>query len=317
MAKVDIVVVNGHGLGEYCDVKTIPKKGETVRAYNRRFYPEDAGKGTNTACAIGRLGGSVGFLGKAGDDEGGRLGIKWMSEAGVDLTHYWLDPEVPTDLGLCIIAEDGTNMNLDFDDDSHSIQVEEINEHLPQMKGARFLTAGFSQSIASGLRACELGKELGMYTFLNPSPLEDDPGLPKMPWLDVMVVNETEANILLDLPRDEATDDKDKNLEYARQLRQRYECGAVIITLGDKGSVASTKDGDWFVDPTPVTMVDQIGAGDGYLGAIAWRMSEGDDLKAAMEWASVYCAYLVTVPCSLMSYPTIDKIPEIFAKLKK
>lgn len=80
MKKIpDIIVVNGHGLGEYCDVKQIPKSGETCIAYNRRFEM-DAGKGTNVACAIGRLGGSVAFVAKCGRDQCGELGYKWITD---------------------------------------------------------------------------------------------------------------------------------------------------------------------------------------------------------------------------------------------
>ena len=90
MAKIpQIIVCNGHGLGEYCDVKRIPNPGETCIAYNRRFEM-DAGKGTNAACAIGRLGGSVAFVGKCGVDQCGELGYKWMGESNVDTG--WIPP---------------------------------------------------------------------------------------------------------------------------------------------------------------------------------------------------------------------------------
>ena len=107
MSKIpDIVVVNGHGLGEYCDVKRIPEPGESCTAYNRRAAM-DAGKGTNVACAIGRLGGNVSFVAKCGVDQCGQLGYKWLGESNVSTDYYWLDPSIESCLGLCIIAENG------------------------------------------------------------------------------------------------------------------------------------------------------------------------------------------------------------------
>ena len=127
MSKIpEIVVVNGHGLGEYCDVKRIPKPGETCTAYNRRAAM-DAGKGTNVACAIGRLGGSVAFVAKCGADQCGELGFQWLGDSNVDTSYYWLDPSIESCLGLCVIAENGENLLLDFDDDLHAIQPDEVD----------------------------------------------------------------------------------------------------------------------------------------------------------------------------------------------
>jgi len=310
---VDIVVANAHGLGEYCDVKKIPVVGETVKAYNRRFE-EDAGKGTNVAVAIGRLGGKVAFLGKAGVDEGGRLGEKWMREANVDLSHYWLDPNVATDLGLCIIAEDGNNLLLDFDNDENNLQILEIDEHLPAFANAHYLTSGFSIAIDSALYVCQKAKEMGMYTLLNASPMADDTVLPAMPQVDVLLINETEAKILLQLPKGQEIEDY---MNAAKQIWERYKPANVVITLGEDGSLAYTGADSWEVAPTKVKMVDQTGAGDGFLAAVTWKLSQGKDLKEAMKWASVYSAYLVTQFGSLGTYPKLEQIDEIFESLER
>ncbi len=306
----DVIVVNGHGLGEYCNVKRIPVAGETCRAYNRHFEM-DAGKGTNVACAIGRLGEKVAFIGKGGDDEGGRLGTVWMGESHVDLTHYLIDPNVVTNLGLCIIAENGENMLLDFDDDKNAMTLEETDEHIRQCIGARFMTTGFGVPVKTALYAVTLAKRLGMFTLMNASPLQDDVVLPKMPDLDVLVVNETEAALLLGLPKDSGQPPP----ELAKMLREKYECQNVIITLGAQGSAAASKDEEWSIEPTIVDMVDETGAGDGYLAAVTVCLLWGRSLYEAMQWASVYSAYLVTLPGSLACYPTIDKIAGIFKSL--
>ena len=311
MSKVDVVVVNAHGLGEYCNVKKIPVVGETAKCWNRHFE-EDAGKGTNMAVAIARLGGKVAFCGKAGVDEGGKLGEKWMGEAGVDISHYWLDPNVSTDLGICILAEDGNNLNLDFDDDAHNIQSPEIDEHLPAFEGARYLIAGFGVAIDSALYACKKGKEMGMTTVLNASPMQDDTILPEMPYLDILVINETEVKILLGLPKDTEIDDY---MAAAQKLRDKYKCKNVMVTLGEDGSVAVTEEGNWKVAPTKVKMVDQIGAGDGFLATVVYNLALGKTMREAMEWASVYCAYLVTQPGSLACYPKKEQIEKIFTDL--
>jgi len=313
MGKIpDIIVVNGHGLGEYCDVKTIPLPGETCTAYNRRFEM-DAGKGTNVACAIGRLGGSVAFVAKSGRDLCGELGYKWITESNVDPTYYWTDPSIESCLGLCIIAENGENLLLDFDDDLYAIQPDEAERCIRKLKGARFLVAGFSQSVETGLKACEVGNELGMFTLLNPSPLRDDLQLPEMPYVDVLCVNENEAVRMLE----RTAGDKASLLDLGTQLRKKYRCPNVVITLGDNGSFAVTESDHWHIPAVKVEMADETGAGDGFLAAVTYRLSCGKTLREAMEWANVYSAYCVTKFGSLEHYPLAEQIPKIFTNLNK
>lgn len=313
MASIpDIIVYNGHGLGEYCDVKRIPNPGETCTAYNRRFEI-DAGKGTNTACAIGRLGGSVAFIGKCGVDQAGELGYKWMGESNVDTTYYWLDPSIESCMGLCIIAENGENMLLDFDNDSYSVQAVEVDRCMRKMSGAKFVTSGFAQDINAGLQACKTGKALGMTTLLNPSPLRVGIALEELSYVDFLVVNEGESYELLDKDPEE-----DIGWEaLGRLLQGKYKCKNVIITLGSKGSAAVTQDSVFMCPSTKVEMVDETGAGDGFLGAVAYCLSKGKSLKEAMEWSNVYAAYTVTKKGSLEHYPWKESIPEIFKNLGK
>lgn len=307
-----IAVVNGHGLGEYCDVKRIPEPGETCTAYNRRFEM-DAGKGTNVACAIGRLGGNVEFVGKCGNDPAGELGFTWCHDSNVKTTYYWLDPSIDTCLGLCIIAENGENLLLDFDDDTFGIQPDEVERCLNKMKDADFVVAGFAQAVESGLKACEIGKANGAVTLLNPSPWRDDLKLPPMPYVDVLCINENEAYNMLEMDPVEAPDWQ----VLGRQLMERYGCGSIMITLGAHGSAGVTKDDFWLIEPTPVKMVDETGAGDGFLAAVTYCLSRGKTLKEAMEWASTYAAFIVTKSGSLEFYPWQKDIPEIFKNYGK
>ena len=69
------------------------------------------------------------------------------------------------------------------------------------------MIAGFGVAIDSALYACKKGKETGMTTVLNASPMQDDTILPEMPYLDILVINETEVKILLGLPKDTEIDD--------------------------------------------------------------------------------------------------------------
>ena len=87
------------------------------------------------------------------------------------------------------------------------------------------------------------------------------------------------------------------------------------MTLGGKGSAAVTADEAFMCPGVKVEMVDETGAGDGFLGAITYCMNEGKTLKEAMAWANVYAAYTVTKQGSLEHYPWKAQIPSIFKDL--
>lgn len=310
MAK--ILVVNGHCLGEYCDVVKLPSAGATVTARNRR-YNDDGGKGSNAAVAIGRLGGSVAFVGKSGDDEGGMLGMKWMREAGVDLSHYFLDRNVKTNVGLCVVAEDGSNMIFNFFDDRNAVTPEELDEYLPQCEGAEYLITGFELPWKTALHAARLGDRMGLIVVLNPSPIDETMDLGDLSFVDILIINENEAAVLLREPVDAITD----YMAAAKKIRDTYGPARVVITLGGKGSIACTPEGELRAEPCPASCVDTVGAGDGYLAALVWRLSEGACFADAMQWASSYAAYICSHVGTIGVFPDHTQLRQFRAQAKK
>ena len=93
MAKIpQIIVCNGHGLGEYCDVKRIPNPGETCIAYNRRFEM-DAGKGTMPLAPLEDLAEALPSLANAALINVVSLVTRgWGSPMWTQLTIGWFHP---------------------------------------------------------------------------------------------------------------------------------------------------------------------------------------------------------------------------------
>jgi len=298
-----VVVINGNGIGQYCDVKRIPLKGETAVPRNLR-YEQDSGKGVNCAIVIGRLGGDVAYIGKAGKDDGGELNVKWLRDAGVNTDHFWLDPDIKTSLGLILLAENGENMIINFDSPGSDITMDEALEHLDMLAGAEHLITGFEIPIDVALACARRGKELNMKTWLNPSPIERDAVLPELPFVDLMCVNETEACILLGVA-ETAMDDWENT---ARRLGEKYKVDTVIITLGSKGACAWSPGGSWSIPARAVKLVDETGAGDAFLSVVVQNFVWGRSLREAMDYANLYCGRLVELPGSIQSYLTLEEM---------
>ena len=314
---IDVIVLNSHGVGKVCHIKRFPRRGETLEATNWHVE-EDGGKGATVSVALGRLGVSTGYIGKVGYDPWGDMGDQWMSESGVDTTYMYRDHSVSTGTGLILIEEDNTNTIIDGDSACQALTWEETHAAIDAMKEAKVFITGFGMPFKKALDGAKIAKEeYGMTTFCNVSPLPSG-DMGDLSYLDYMVLNDVEARTLCDLPED--SDEPMRNI--AEKLRKKFNCKGVIITCNSEGSVILDGKEYWKVSPTLVKAVDTIGAGDGYLAAVAANLVWGKSMKEATEWASKYAAYKVTRPGSMTrrpgcGYPQKEDVDAFMASLEK
>ncbi|MFA6675831.1 MAG: PfkB family carbohydrate kinase, partial [Bacilli bacterium] len=77
----------------------------------------------------------------------------------------------------------------------------------------------------------------------------------------------------------------------------------VIVTLGEKGSFIANSDGGFFVEALKVNAVDTTAAGDSYLGAFAYSLSNDQNIIEAMKFATRCSALTVTKKGAIASLP--------------
>lgn len=314
---IDVIVLNSHGVGQVCHIKRFPRRGETLEATNWHVE-EDGGKGATVSVALGRIGVSTGYIGKVGYDPWGDMGDQWMSESGVDTTFMYRDHSVSTGTGLIMIEEDSTNTIVDGDSACRALTWDETHAAIEAMKEAKVFITGFGMPFKKALDGAKIAKEeFGMTTLCNVSPLPSEE-MGNLSYLDYMVLNDVEAKTLCGLEED--TDEPFENI--VKQIKEKYHCKGVIMTCSSEGSVILDGDDYWEVAPTPVKPVDTIGAGDGYLAAVAANLVWGKTLREATEWASKYAAYKVTRPGSMTKkpgcgYPSLEEVEEFMKSLEK
>ncbi len=304
-----VVCINGNGIGQCCNVIRIPRKGETAIPTNLH-YCKDSGKGVNCAIVIGRLGGDVSYVGKAGKDDGGELNEQWMQDSGVHLEHFWLQEGIKTSLGLILIAENGENLIFNFDSPESDLTIEEAIPHIRELSGAEYMITGFEIPLGVAYESAKVGCELGMKVFINPSPFDNVSDVIEMPFVDTMAVNEVEALMLLGVKKEEISDWK----EAAKRLCDKYKVKNVLITLGGDGAVHYGERGQGYVQGIKVKLVDESGAGDAFLAVfvqcLIWNMS----VQEALEYSNKYCAYLVQKPGEdgvIGKYLTLNEMEEV------
>ena len=110
--------------------------------------------------------------------------------------------------------------------------------------------------------------------------------------------NEIEAELLSGIQ----VKDGDSARRAAKILRQKG-VNIVIITMGSQGAYVLSDELDELVTSQKVKVVDTTAAGDTFNGALVVALSEGMDLKSAIEFANGAAAYAVGILGAQMSAP--------------
>jgi fructose-1-phosphate kinase PfkB-like protein len=79
----------------------------------------------------------------------------------------------------------------------------------------------------------------------------------------------------------------------AKQLYLEKNIKNLVITLGKRGILALTTEGNYFVKAPFQQPVNAAGAGDAVSSTIAYRLSQGDSWESALRWSSAVSAATV------------------------
>lgn len=113
---------------------------------------------------------------------------------------------------------------------------------------------------------------------------------------DILCVNETEAQLILG--QDEPLENPE-SIEEAMELLL-LKCHTIVVTLGSKGAALATRDQRkplWIRIDQVEKVVDTTGAGDSFVGSMAYYLSYYPDLDLAS---------IVTRSCAVASL-TVQK----------
>ena len=164
----------------------------------------------------------------------------------------------------------------------------------------------------SALRALERGSSSEALTVLNPAPAPK--GWSLSSWLrhvDILTPNETELASICGVGPDEV---QGKEEDLARSLLDGGVRRAVVVTLGERGALLVDRDGAATSIPAPADddrpVVDTVGAGDAFSGALSSYLSSGAELETACSMACGYASLSVRNRGAQDSYPKYDELPD-------
>ena len=71
---------------------------------------------------------------------------------------------------------------------------------------------------------------------------------------------------------------------FARGLIEKGVARIVVVARGADGSVMATKDGAWHGISPPAPVVSKVGAGDSFVGAFTWQLSQEAPVADCLRW---------------------------------
>lgn len=296
------VVVIGSVNADYVvrvDHHTTP--GQTVIGQDLQRFP--GGKGANQAVAAARLGASVSFAGKVGDDDAGRMLSDNLVRAGVDVRGLAVQSGVPSGVALIVVDGEGENMIVVSPGANHRVTPDDITQALDTL-----LPTGEPALVVlqcelppdSVVHAVRLAANRNARVVLNLAP-PAKLGSDVIALADPLVVNAHEAAFLLG--EGSAGGPGERDAERLLSLG----CPSVVVTSGGSGAVCGDRAGIRAFRPPVVDVVDTTGAGDAFTGALATRLAEGAGLPVATEFAVGVGAAAVRAPGAQSSFPNREE----------
>ncbi len=278
------------------------------------FHISFGGKGANQAVMAARLGAHVIIVTRLGDDRFGRDYLDNFRAQGVDTAFVTVDQEQASGTSL-ILVEEPTGLNTIgwVPGASWGLSPDHVRAAREAIETADVLACELEVPRDATLEACRIARAAaphGPLVVLNAAPVPVDVIPPTLLALvDVLVVNEEEAAALASSPV-ETLDEAKATVAALGRLGP----AAVVITLGARGVVFAARGEPVRHVPAPaVRAVDTTGAGDAFVGTLAWQLAMGRALGVAIEGAVGVASLTVGRTGAQPSYPAASEVRDFLA----
>lgn len=303
-ARPTVVVIGSVHTDLIAGASRMPGPGDSVTGTT--FVTAPGGKAANQACQIARCGIDVALIGNLGDDHFGAELRAGLEAAGVGTRFLTSDPDHPTGTST-VLAAAGEYASIIVPGAAAHLTASQIDAAFDAIERPVALVLQLELPVPIVTYAATRAEQRGVRVVLNASPVPDEPeSLPAALWraTDILVVNRAEATRLV------GGHGADAPAELARTLASRYGVGIVVVTLGPFGAVIHEYGSLFEQLAFPAKVVDSIGAGDAFLGALVAGLVAGRPLAQATRRAAAAGAIAVGGRGALDSMPTGDQIDE-------
>lgn len=282
-----------------------PKRGETI--FGSEFFMGFGGKGANSCVMAARLGAKVSMVGKVGDDENGAAYLNHFKQESIDIRHVHTVKGISSGVATIFVeSSTGENEIIIVPGANKKLSPQDVNIAEDTIKEGSVLSTVLEIEPTTVLQALKTGRKHGLTTILNAAPATANLDPEILENTDILVVNETEAEIISGITGD---------WRVTSAKLQELGCSNIVVTLGAKGAVLIPKNS------TPVQIpgvkvdkvVDTTGAGDAFVGSLAYLLASKKEipLEKALEQACSLASETVKRKGTQSSYPHREQVKHI------
>lgn len=303
MPRPKICVVGASNIDLIAYAPRLPKLGETVTGSH--FQTGFGGKGANQAAMIAKLGGDVTIITKVGEDLFGQDIRKNFVDLAINTTYFYTTADSFTGVAPIWVDESsGNNAIIVAMGANELLTPEDVELASVALTTSQMLVCQWEIRTDTILTALRLAHEAGVTTIFNPAPVRSEIPAEFYPYIDILCPNESETERLTGM----AVNTLEEATAAAQNLLNRGP-RTIILTLGERGSLFVTTEGSQHIPAPSVQAVDTTGAGDAFVGSLAYYLAEGQPLAEAMNRANRIAAISVQAPGTQSSFPNLADLP--------
>lgn len=272
----------------------------------RHHLAEPGGKGANVARAAARLGADVRLVARIGDDEFGRDCLDVIAADGVDISGVRTTPDAPTGF-VAIELVTGHHRSILFGPGANDLLTwQDVETSLSGLGRGDVVIVQAEVPSEVLARVGDWAAATGVPLYLDPTP-PDRVTREALAGAEVVTPDRQEAAALVGRA--------DTSVLWPRLAADELlAAGArrVIVKLGAAGALLADASGAIEVPAPRVEMLDETGAGDVFLAALAVRRSE-DGWVDAVRFANAAAA--VSVSTNGLGLPDHAAVEQAMARM--
>ena len=307
MERPNICVVGACNLDLISYVPRLPSMGETL--HGNRFQMGFGGKGANQAVMAAKLGGEVTMVSKLGQDVFGENTLKNFKSWGVNTQHVHFTDQAFSGVAPIAVDTEGHNSIIVVTGANDLLTAEEVEAARPAIAASSILVCQLEIPLDINLTALRIARKEGVKTIFNPAPARSEIPQEFYQLSDIFCPNETETELITGMSVQSIVE-----AESAAKMLIGRGAASVILTLGERGSLLVTDATTEHVPVAPVKALDTTGAGDAFVGSLAFFLAAGKSLSDSIKRANRIAAVSVQSSGTQTSFPEAKDLPREMMK---
>ena len=258
----------------------------------KTFEKQAGGAPANVAATIAMLGGQAHFCGKVGDDAFGYFLKQTLEQAGVHTDQLIMDPSTPTTLAFVSRQENGERDFIFNRGADELLTIEDLN--LQQLMTLDMIHFGSATALLSEPFSKTYEQLMQTLTLQNYF-ISFDPNYRADLWKHDSELFIQKCQPFLEAAHFIKMSDEElllfartEKFEQAIEWLTQFTGKTIAITQGASGTLLIQNGQITTVPAFPVNAIDTTGAGDAFVGAVLYQLSQYKDSSLSFnEWVSV------------------------------